>query len=127
MNKIRRVLLSQRGEGRGKVVVGIIIVAVVVFGVSKFYPPIKTHMELKKVVEDFMASNGRAGENKIYAALPDKVTAIKKDLGRDDIIVTKRNNKYVVTIDYVETVVIIPDKYSRDLDFHIEAESRPIK
>jgi len=127
MNRIRRVLLSQRGEGRGKVVVGVIIVALVVFGISKFYPPYKTYIDLKKTVQDFMDANGRAGEEMIYAGLPDKVTAVKEDLGRDDIKVTKRGNKYVATIDYTETVIIIPDKFSRDLEFHIEAESRPIK
>ena len=127
MDRIRRVLLSQRGEGRGKVVVGIIIVVLIVYGVSKFYPPYKTYFDLKNVVEDFMWSNGRAGPDIIYSKLPAMVTDVKSDLGRDDIVVTKRGDKYVATIEYVETVILIPDKLEHELEFHIEKESSPIK
>ena len=126
MDRIRRAVLSQRGEGRGKVVVIIIIIVVIVFGVSKFYPPYKTYFELKKVVEDFMWANGHQGEVKIYADLPAKVAAVKGDLGAEDIVVTRSGNKYVATIDYVETVVLIPDKLEYDLEFHVEGFSRPI-
>ena len=127
MDRIRRVVLSQRGEGRGKVIVGIIVIALIVYGVSKFYPPFRTYMDLKKVVEDFMWSNGSMGESNIYMHLPDMVTAVKADLGRDDIVVRKKGNKYIATIDYVETVVLIPDKLEHDLEFHVEGDSKIIK
>lgn len=127
MDRIRRVLLSQRGEGRGKVVVGIIVVVLIVYGISKFYPPYKTYFEVKKVVEDFMWSNGSLGETKINSDLPGLVSAVKEDLGREDIIVKKVGNQYLATIDYVETVVLIPDKLEHELEFHVEGFSKPVK
>lgn len=127
MDRIRRVLLSQRGEGRGKVVVGIIVVVLIVYGISKFYPPYKTYLEVKKVVEDFMWSNGSLGDTKINSDLPGLVSAVKEDLGREDIVVKKVGNQYLATIDYVETVILIPDKLEHDLEFHVEGFSKPVK
>ena len=127
MNRIRRVLLSQTGEGRGKVVVGIIIVVLIVYGINKFYPPYRTHIEMKKVVEDYMWANGHHGKEKIYTDLPKMVSEVKEDLGKDDIIVKKQGNKYVATMDYTETVVLIPDKLEHVLEFHVEGISKNIK
>ena len=127
MDRIRRTILSQKGEGRGKVVVGIIVVVLVIYGISKFYPPFKTHYELNKVVEDYMWANGHHGDTKIYTDLPKKVSAVKEDLGRDDIIVTKKGKKYYATIDYVETVILIPDKLEHELEFHVEGFSKDVK
>ena len=127
MDRIRRVALSQRGEGRGKVVVGIIIVVLLVYGVSKFYPPYKTYFDLKKVVEDYMWANGHWGNEKIYNELTPKIAAVKEDLGADDIVVMKKNNKYIATIDYTETVVLIPDKLEHELQFHVEGFSKNLK
>jgi len=127
MDRIRRALHSQRGEGRGKVVVGIIVVVLIVYGISKFYPPYKTYFEVKKTVEDFMWANGSLGEAKISSDLPKFVSEVKEDLGREDIVIKKVGNKYLATIDYSETVVLIPDKLEHELEFHVEGISRPVK
>ena len=104
----------------------IIVIALVAYAASKYFPPVKRHMELKKVVEDYMWANGTGGERPILQKLPPKVSEVKEDLGRDDIVVKKVGNKYITSIDYTETVVLIPDKLEHELEFHVEGFSKPL-
>ncbi|MBN1881383.1 MAG: hypothetical protein JW885_04350 [Deltaproteobacteria bacterium] len=127
MDRIRRTFFSQRGEGRGKTFAVIIVIAIIVYAAAKFFPPIKTHMDLKKVVEEYMWSNGGGSEEIILERLSPRIAAVKEDLGRDDIVIVKKGNQNYAMIDYTETVVLIPDMFEHELKFHVEGFSKPQK
>ncbi len=123
-SKIRKLLLSERGEGRGKFLLTVIIIALTLYLAVKFVPPVVQYLEISKMTDDFVYQYGDEPNNTIRGGLGPKIKSIKSDLGADDIEITREGKKTTVTIDYSVKVVLIPDKYDKVLDFHIEKSNR---
>jgi hypothetical protein len=122
--KIRRLLVSERGASRFKFLLTVIIIALAIYLIAKFLPPVMEHIKISKLTADFVYQYGDESNYTIKNSLGPKIRKIRSDLGADDIVITRKGKKTTVTIDYSVTVVLIPDKYDQVIDFHIEKSNR---
>ena len=122
--KIRRLLVSERGASRFKFLLTMIIIALAIYLVAKFLPPVMEYMKISKLTDDFIYQYGDEPDYTIVSSLGPKIRKIRSDLGADDIVITREGKKTTVTIDYSVKVVLIPDKYDKVLDFHIEKSNK---
>jgi hypothetical protein len=123
-SKIRKFLLSERGVGRGKFLLTVIIIALVLYLAVKFVPPIVEYLKISKLTGDFVYQYGNEPDSTIRGGLGPKIKDIKNNLGADDIEITREGKKTTVTIDYSVKIVLIPNKYDKVLDFHIEKSNK---
>ena len=123
-SKIRKFLSGERGEGRGKLFFTIIIIALILYLAVKFVPPVVQYIKISKLTDDFVYQYGDAPDFTIRGGLGPKIKKIRSDLGSDDIEITREGKKTTLTIDYSVKVVLIPEKYDKVLDFHIEKSNR---
>lgn len=123
-SKIRKLLSSERGEGRGKFFLTIIILASILYLAIKFVPPFAQYLKISSLTDDFVYQYGDEPDFTIRGGLGPKIKAIKSDLGSDDIEIIREGGKTTITIDYSVKVVLIPEKYDKVLDFHVEKSNR---
>ena len=106
-NKFGRLLMRQEGEGRGKVFITIIIIAVVVYTGAIVGPPFLEKMKLERELSDLLEVNRNKGmsffENNVY----NKLKTVKDDLNKDEVSIEDTGGGVTVTVHYVENLVFI--------------------
>jgi len=123
METMRKILSSAKGEGRFKTLLSLAVLAGFIYLGMKFVPPYIEYFKLSKFVEEFVYQYGDDGDEFIITNLPPKVQEIKSDLNADDIVIEHDGDTTIVSIDYSVVVVVIKDKYEKELFFHVEGRN----
>jgi len=101
---MRRFKQSEKGEGKGGCIFGLILLIAAVFIAFKMIPVKAASAELRQTVMDSAKSAGSMTENQIHSTILHKAWDLKIPMTDEQIKVSKTSDHVLIDVDYTVPV-----------------------